>query len=123
MPRNVYILRDVARLTAMLNVACRKRGRRGRLRTARLLREHGPEKSIPDLVHALVGECPQLQSTDIYDRCDAYCPDLAALFAGGRWQGAAAHAPVPPMIEAWILWCWLCAGPVLLANVIRCLTE
>jgi hypothetical protein len=47
MPRNVYILRDVAALTAMLNVTCRKCGRRGRLHPARLLCEHGPEKSIP----------------------------------------------------------------------------
>jgi hypothetical protein len=83
MPRNVSTLGEVAALTAMLNVACRKCGRRGRLHTARLLREHGPDKPVPDLIRAPVGECPRLKSTDIYDRCDAHCPDLSALFAGG----------------------------------------
>jgi len=71
MPRNVYTLRDVAILTARLNVACRKCGRRGRLHTARLLRAYGPDKPVPDLIRALAGECPRLRSTDIYDRRSA----------------------------------------------------
>jgi hypothetical protein len=56
MPRNVYVLRDVMALTEMLNVACRKCDRRGRLRIARLIREHGPNKPMPELIRALVGE-------------------------------------------------------------------
>jgi hypothetical protein len=83
MPRNVLTLGEVAVLTAMLNVVCRKCGRRGRLHTARWLGELGPYKPMPDLIRTLVGECPRLQSTDIYDRCDAHCSDLSALFAGG----------------------------------------
>lgn len=44
MARNVLTLGAIATLTAVLNVACRTYGRRGRLHTARLLREHGPDK-------------------------------------------------------------------------------
>jgi len=83
MSRKVYVLGDVAALTAMLNVTCRKCGRRVRLRTARLLREHGPDKAMSELIRALVGECPRLRSADIYDRRDAHCPDLSALFTRG----------------------------------------
>jgi hypothetical protein len=73
---------DVSALTAMLDVACRKCGRRGRLHIARLRRDRGPSEPVPDLIRALVGECPRLRSTDIRDRCDAHCPDISALFAG-----------------------------------------
>jgi hypothetical protein len=83
MPRNVYTLDDVAALTATLNVACRKCGRRGRVHTARLVREYGPDKPMPDLTRPPVGECPRLRSADIYDRRDAHCPDLSALFTRG----------------------------------------
>ena len=69
------LARRMTEPTAMLNV-CRKCGRRGRLRTARLLREHGPDTPVPELSRALVGKCPQVRSTDIYDRCDAYCLSL-----------------------------------------------
>ena len=82
MARNVYVLGDAGALTTILNVTCRRCSRRGRLHTAGLLREHGPDTLVPDLIRALVGECPRLRSTDIYDRCDTQCPDLSALFAG-----------------------------------------
>jgi hypothetical protein len=50
--------------------------------TARLLRKlTGQTGAGPD--RALVGECPVLRSGDIFDRCNAHCPDLSALFAGG----------------------------------------
>ena len=74
---------EVAARTPTLTVACRKCGRTGRLRTAWLLGKYGPHKPMLDLILALLSECPRLRSTDIYDRCEAYCPDLAALSAGG----------------------------------------
>jgi hypothetical protein len=83
MPLNVYVLRDVAALTAVLNVTCRKCGRRGRLHTARWVREYGPDRPMPDLTRTPVGECPRLRSADIYDRRDAHCPELSAQFIRG----------------------------------------
>ena len=38
---------------------------------------------MPDLTRTSVGECPRLRSADIYDRRDAHCPDLSALFTRG----------------------------------------
>jgi hypothetical protein len=77
-------------LPATLNVACRKCGRRRRLYAARLLREHGPDKPMLDLIRAFEGECPRLRSTDIYDCCDSNCLSLSELFAGGTAE--AQHA-------------------------------
>jgi len=90
MPRNVYTLEDVAALTPPLTVACRKCSRRGPFYAARLLREHGPDKPMLDLIRALEGECPRLRNTDIYDRCGAHCLSLSELFAGGTAE--AQHA-------------------------------
>jgi hypothetical protein len=50
MPRNALTLGKIAALAAMLKVVCHKCGRPGRVYTARLLREHGPDKPMPDLV-------------------------------------------------------------------------
>jgi hypothetical protein len=50
MPRNVYAFRNVLALTHMLKLACRNCGRRGHLRTARLFRDYGPDKPMPDRI-------------------------------------------------------------------------
>jgi hypothetical protein len=48
------------------------------VRTDRLLREDSP---IPmsDLLRVLAGDCPELNSTNISDRCDVRCPIPAEL--------------------------------------------
>jgi hypothetical protein len=45
-----------------------KCGRNGRLRTARLLAEHGPDIKLPDLLR-VIAQCPKWGSMD--DPCDA----------------------------------------------------
>jgi hypothetical protein len=43
---------------AMIEIECPKCGRHGRLRTARLLKEHGPDIKLPDLLRELTN-CPR----------------------------------------------------------------
>jgi hypothetical protein len=47
------------------------------VRTDRLLREDSP--LISDLLRVLAGDCPELNSTNISDRCDVRCSTLAEL--------------------------------------------
>jgi hypothetical protein len=75
------LLGDVAARTDHLTISCRACPRRGRLRTDKLLIEHGAAMGIPDLLRILAGDCPRLGSTDITKRCDVHAPDLQALFA------------------------------------------
>jgi len=80
MPGHVILLGQVAERTEYLVIACRACPRRGRLRTARLLREHGPEAPMPAVMRAIVGDCPRLDASDINQRCDAHCPEMSTLF-------------------------------------------
>ena len=49
------------------------------VRTDRLLREDGQLMPMSDLLRVLAGDCPELNSTNISDRCDVRCPTLAEL--------------------------------------------
>jgi len=79
MPRSggAWLLGDVANAGyRQLDVACTKCDRRGRVSVARLLAEHGPDMSLPDLrEHVAVG-CPRLQSVSITDLCGVMYPTL-----------------------------------------------
>jgi hypothetical protein len=41
----------------MVEIECAKCGRHGRLRTSRLLAEHGPDIKLPDLL-GVIAQCP-----------------------------------------------------------------
>ena len=53
------LLVDVANRTDTLDVGCNRCNRRGRLSTARLLGEHGPEMPMPDLLRLISADCPK----------------------------------------------------------------
>jgi hypothetical protein len=74
------LLGEVAARTDEIAVACRACPRQGRLRTDRLLQEHGPAMEMPNLLRILAGDCPRLNSGNMTVRCDAHCPTLSALF-------------------------------------------
>jgi hypothetical protein len=78
----VIRLGDVAARAAVLTIACRACPRHGRVRTARLLGQHGADAGMPDVLRSIAGSCPRLAAMEIRDRCDVHCPTLAALFAG-----------------------------------------
>jgi hypothetical protein len=74
------LLGDVAARAEEIEVSCRACPRRGRLRTDRLLLEHGPAKGMPELLRILAGDCPRLGAAAVYERCDVHCPTLSELF-------------------------------------------
>jgi len=69
-----------ARGAAMLDIRCSRCDRHGRLSVKRLLAEWGPDASIRDIMHAQIGSCAHKDDSQIYTRCDPYCPTLVELF-------------------------------------------
>jgi hypothetical protein len=53
----------------MVELACDKCGRRGRLSKARLIEEHGPDIALPDL-RTMIAQCDRAGSMS--DPCGAY---------------------------------------------------
>jgi hypothetical protein len=70
---------DLAGKLVMLDVACSKCDRRGRLSVAKLIAEHGADMRLPDLREVLAGDCPRLRATSYSDRCAVHYPQLAAV--------------------------------------------
>jgi hypothetical protein len=68
----------------MLEVACRRCERRGRLRIERIIAEHG--SGVRDLRAIIAADCPRMRnpSTPIYERCGAHFPDLPRWCRTGR---------------------------------------
>ena len=66
MARDLITLGEVAEHgAAMIEVRCGRCDRRGRLNTARLLAEHGPDAAIAEVMRAQVGDCPKRDSAQI----------------------------------------------------------
>ena len=64
----------------MLEVACRRCERRGRLRIERLIAEHGT--GVLDLCAIVAADCPRMQnrSASIHDLCGVHFPELPKWF-------------------------------------------
>jgi hypothetical protein len=80
MTESALRLGQVAERTAMLDVTCHRCDRRGRLSTAALLGEHGPDMPMPALLVVLTSDCPRRKSGSLYRACGAHFPQLPALF-------------------------------------------
>ena len=76
----------------MLEVACRRCERRGRLRIERLIAEHG--SGVLDLRAIIAADCPRMRnpSTSIYDRCGVHFPELLVL---DKVNGRGPGRPIP----------------------------
>jgi len=68
----------------MLDVACHRCERCGRVSLARLIEEHGADMGLPDLWESLAGDCPNAHTTALNNRCAIYYPQLPALFLPGK---------------------------------------
>jgi hypothetical protein len=80
--RGMITLGDMqAKDITMLGVACRRCDRRGRLKIARIIVEHGRD-GYGDLRRLIAADCPRMQkpSADIYDRCGVHFPELPKWF-------------------------------------------
>src|SRR5207249_2658909 len=68
----------------LLDVACHRCERRGRVSLARLIEEHGAYTGLPDLWETLAGDCQHARATALNNRCAIYYPQLPAMFLPGR---------------------------------------
>jgi len=60
----------------MLEVACDRRERRGRLSVTRLIEQYGADARLPDLRERVAADCPRATSVSISDRCGVHYPQL-----------------------------------------------
>src|SRR5438477_6601170 len=58
----------------MLDVACHRCERRGRVSLPRLIEEHGADMGLPDLWESLAYDCPNAHTTALHSRCAIYYP-------------------------------------------------
>ena len=71
-------LGEIAGKITMLEVACSRCHRRGRLRVARLLEQHGADMGLPALRGIIAADCPRVAAVAIHDQCGLYYPQLGA---------------------------------------------
>jgi len=79
MPAGVVLLGQVAARLPVLEVACNRCDRRGRLHTSRLLAEHGPGLPMPDLRFIIAADCPRMIAEHVHDVCGVHFPGLTGL--------------------------------------------
>jgi hypothetical protein len=72
-------LGDLAGKITMLEIACRRCERRGRLRIAQLIAQHGADIRLPELRYILAADCPRVVADRVYDRCGVHYPQLDRL--------------------------------------------
>jgi hypothetical protein len=85
MPRTIIFLIWVDNIMSYTSVACNRCDRRGQLRTACRVTEHGADMPMPDLLRILSADCPRRQAMErgfIADVCGTPCPQLTRL----PWQ-------------------------------------
>jgi hypothetical protein len=75
----IVTLGQVAARLPVLEVACNRCDRRGRLHTFRLLAEHGPDLPMPDLRRIIAADCPRMLAGHVHDVCGVHFPGLIGL--------------------------------------------
>src|SRR3954468_17118043 len=73
MRRGSVTLGDLTARIAMLEVACSRCGRRGRLQVDLLVAQYG-DAELPELRLILAGDCPRAAVVSISDQCDIFFP-------------------------------------------------
>ena len=79
MPSGVVTLGQAAARFSLLTVACNRCERAGRLRTDRLLAEHGPGLPMPTLCGIVAADCPRMIAGLIHDPCGVHFPGLSGI--------------------------------------------
>ena len=77
MRRGSVTLGDLVDRIAMMEVACSRCERRGRLQVDRLIERYG-DMELPELGRVLAGDCRKAAAVSISDRCDVFFPKLGA---------------------------------------------
>ena len=73
-------LGDITGKFTVIEVACRRCERRGRLSVARLIDQHGADMGLPELQDILAGGCPKTTAVVAGERCSVYYPQLLRLW-------------------------------------------
>jgi len=76
----VITLGQVSTRISVLEVACLRCDRRGRLHTIQLLSELNPDLRIPELREIVAGDCPRMVAGKINDLCGVYFPGVPRAF-------------------------------------------
>lgn len=76
----VITLGMVADRLAVMEIACNRCDRHGRLHTARLIARYGPTMSIPSLRRVIAEDCPRMQAGKLHDICGVHFLQLPQLF-------------------------------------------
>jgi hypothetical protein len=79
MPQGFVTLGQIAAGIPVLDVSCNRCDRRGRLRIARLMAEHGADLPIPTLRRIVAADCPRMRAGHLHDVCGVHFPGLAGL--------------------------------------------
>jgi hypothetical protein len=83
LPTGPVALSEIADRLAILEVACHRCDRHGRLQTEHLVAQHGAGTSIPKRLSVLSADCPRRQSIEhgqTTDACGVHVPQLSRLF-------------------------------------------
>jgi hypothetical protein len=75
----VVLLGQVAAHLTVLDVACNRCDRRGKVKTARLVAEHGAAMAVPDLLRIIAADCPRMRAGRTHEPCGVHLPGLVAL--------------------------------------------
>ena len=67
--QGIVMLGQIADRLPMLNVACNRCDRRGRLRMDCLIAEYGPNLPLPELRRIIVADCIRMQEAKMHDVC------------------------------------------------------
>ena len=78
--RGSITLSELQGKLTILDVACHRCERRGRVSLARLIEEHGADTGLPDLWESLAGDCQHARSAALNNRCAICYPQLPPLF-------------------------------------------
>jgi hypothetical protein len=77
MPAGYIALGQISVRLSVLEVACNRCDRRGRLSIVRLIAEHGQQFPVPELRQTIAAECPRSIESKISDPCGVHFPELA----------------------------------------------
>src|SRR5438270_5670001 len=82
--RGSITLSELQGKLSMLDVACHRCERKGRVSLVRLIDEHGADTGLPDLWESLAGDCPNAHTTALHSRCAIYYPAIAGAVSAGQ---------------------------------------
>ena len=74
--KGVVTLGELVGRVERLEIRCRRCERRGRMRLARLIADHGAGTGLPDLAVRLAADCPKAETPNLGERCFVHFPQL-----------------------------------------------